>query len=72
MIVSHHDPERTHLFAQEKDRIDALWLRGTIGDAAYTASLLGLGYGASDARVELSLLEMEKKERRHGLLHQSR
>lgn len=61
MIVSHHDPERVRLCEAEKLRIDSLWRRGAIGDAAYTASLLGLGYGARDARVELSLLEMEKK-----------
>jgi hypothetical protein len=61
MLVSHHDPERRALWAQEKLRMDDLWRRGVIGDATYVASLLGLGYGARDARWELSLLEMEKR-----------
>lgn len=61
MIVSHHDPERPRLCAEEKQRMDALWRRRMIGDATYMRSLMILGYGDRDARTELSLLEMERR-----------
>lgn len=51
---------------------DADWRDGLIGDAAYTASLLGLGYSYKDAQTELSLLKMTRPARVDEQLEASR
>ncbi len=55
-----HRTESDFVREQEVAKLlrDQDWRDGLIGDAAYTASLLGLGYRAKDAQVELMLLKL--------------
>ena len=51
---------------------DQDWRDGLIGDAAYTASLLGLGYHAKDAETELCLLILAQPVRVNERMERSR
>lgn len=48
------------------------WRDGLIGDAAYTASLIGLGYMPRDAETELNLLKLDAPARVDAQLERSR
>lgn len=65
--VSHHDPEAPAIYDAKKREFDRLWLAGQIGDATYLRSLfIGGKFTPADANTELSLLKMQKTERRSG------
>lgn len=51
---------------------DQDWRDDLIGDAAYTASLLGLGYSRMDAETELCLLILAQPVRVNEQMERSR
>lgn len=65
-MIDRRDPERERLRAEAEARLAACWRDGLIGDATYLRSLMILGSGDDEARVELSLRKMERSRRCAG------
>lgn len=57
------DPEAKAALEERKRQRDLEWLKEQINDIAYIRSLMIDGMLEKDARIELSLLKMNKKER---------
>lgn len=63
-MIDLRDPEAPRHREMARLLLDANWRDGLIGDAAYLRSLMNLGCTEREARVELSLLNMARAERR--------
>lgn len=59
-LISHHDSEKPQMLDMAKLRMDQCWRKEEIGDLTYLRSLTFMGYSPTTARVELSLLKMER------------
>jgi hypothetical protein len=61
MKPSFHDIEARSILNQRKTQRDNEWLLRQIGEPTYLLSLEILGYLPDEARTELNLLKMERR-----------
>ena len=61
-VLDRRDPEHWRTLRFRKEQRDREYLQGQIGEATYLLSVSFLGYTDREARTELGLLKMEKRQ----------